>query len=292
MPQIKNIIITVYLLFAFGQAALSQSTARSPYEGASHTYTCNGISVGAGYDFYITANADGSGLYDDGLTGEFDIINAKGLVGSDGLATAQIQWNTGASAHIYYVWLEATAQGGCSNRIRIQISPQINRFDLLSENIPVDNTMSCPAVASTDGFNALASAYDAGSSTLKFIVRRVNGTDNKLTAQGGDSYDWSFEPVLSVDPAYNTGISIVSISGVHSGNLTANGDKLYTVNGADNEVTVTVAIMNVPGTSQDVKLMIKNQGESNTNLPDSNADNDAVKHRIEVMPVIEGLQGV
>lgn len=257
-----------------------------------HTYTCNGISVGADYNFYITANADGSGVYDDGLTGEFDILNAKGLVGDDGLATTQIKWNIGASAHIYYLWLEATVHGGCSNHIRIQISPQLNLFDMLSENIPVDNTMSCPSVASTDGFNALASNYDAGTTTLKFIVRRVNGTDNKLTAQAGDSYDWSFEPVLSVDPAYNTGISIVSIVGVTSGNLTKNENQLYTVNGADHEVTVTVAIKNLPGTSQDVKLMIKNQGESHTNLPDSNADNDEVKHRIEVMPVIEGLQGV
>lgn len=292
MSHLKHIIIIVLLLFAFGQTAKAQSSARQPYEGAMHTYTCNGISVGADYNFYITANADGSGVYDDGLTGEFDILNAKGLVGDDGLATTQIKWNIGASAHIYYLWLEATVQGGCSNHIRIQISPQLNLFDMLSENIPVDNTMSCPSVASTDGFNALASNYDAGTTTLKFIVRRVNGTDNKLTAQAGDSYDWSFEPVLSVDPAYNTGISIVSIVGVTSGNLTKNENQLYTVNGADHEVTVTVAIKNLPGTSQDVKLMIKNQGESHTNLPDSNADNDEVKHRIEVMPVIEGLQGV
>ena len=282
----------VLLLLSLGLSAEAQSSARQPYEGAMHAYTCNGISVGAGYNFYITANADGSGLYDDGLTGEFDIINANGVIGNDGLASTQIQWNTGASAHIYYVWLEATDIGGCSNHINIQIAPQINLFDLMSENIPVDHTMSCPAVASTNGFNPMASSYDAGSTILKFIVRRVNGTDNKLTILAEDSYDWSFEPVLSVDPAYNTGISIVSIVGVHSGTLDSNNQSLYTVNGSDDEVTVTVAIANVPGTSQDVKLMIRNQEESNSRLPDSNSDNDAVKHRIEVMPVIEGLQGV
>ncbi len=282
MTQFEHIIIPVLLLLALGQAANAQSTARQPYEGALHTYTCNGISVGAGYDFYITANADGSGRLDDGLTGEFDIINAKGIVVDDGLASTPIQWNTGASAHQYYVWLEATApQGGCSNRINIQISPQINRFDLLSENIPVDNTTSCPAVASTDGFNPLASAYDAGSTTLKFIVRRINGT-----------YNWSFVPVLSVDPSLNTGVSIVSIVGVNSGRLVADANSLYTVNGTDKEVTVTVAVKNVPGAMQDVKLLIKNQIESNTNLPDSNSANDTVNHRIEVMPIIEGLNGV
>jgi len=292
MTQIKPIIMLVLLAAGFSPTANAQSTARQPYEGSLHAYTCNGISVGAGYDFYITANADGSGRYDDGLTSEFDIINAKGVVGNDGLATTHIQWNTGASLHIYYVWLEAIDVGGCSNRINIQISPQLNRFDLVSENIPVDNTMSCPAVASTDGFNPLATDYDAGTTTLKFIVRRVNGTDNKLTTQSNDTHDWFFEPVLEVDPVHNPGISIVSIVGVNSGKLTADAGKLYTVNGTDHEVTVTVAVKNVPGVSQEVKMTIKNQGESRTNLPDSDASNDVVKHRIEVMPVIEGLQGV
>jgi len=290
MRQYNHLIIFL-LLFVFGQAARAQSTARQPYEGAMHAYICDGITAGAGFEFYLTANADGSGRYDDGLTGEFDIINSKGVVGSDGLAFAQVQWNKGASGHIYYLWLEASISG-CSNRINIQIAPQINRFDLLSENVPADNTVSCPAVAASDGFNPMASAYDAGTTTLKFVVRRVNGTDNKLTASTGDTYDWFFEPVLSVDPATNGAVSIVSIVGSKSGTLTANANNLYSVSGSDNEVTVTVAVKNIPGTSQDVKLNIRNQGEMKTNLPDSNTSNDAVKHRIEVLPVINGLQGV
>jgi len=290
MSQLKHIIILLLLLASL-QAARAQSTARQPYEGAMHVYTCNGITAGADFEFYLTANADGSGRYDDGLTGEFDIINSKGVVGSDGIVSTQVQWNKGASAHIYYLWLEAS-KSGCSNRINIQIAPQINRFDLLSENVPADNTVSCPAVAASDGFNPMASAYDAGTTTLKFVIRRVNGTDNKLTADAGDTYDWFFEPVLSVDPATNAGISIISIVGAKSGTLAANASGLITVNGADNEVTVTVAVKNVPGTSQDVKLNIRNQGEVKTNLPDSSSANDSVKHRIEVLPVINGLQGV
>jgi hypothetical protein len=292
MKQTKHIIILVITLFVFGQAAQSQSTARNPYEDAIHEYTCNGISKGAGYEFYITANADGNGRYDDGLTGEFDILNPKGTVGQNGLASTPIKWNTGAAAHVYYLWLKANDVGGCSNFIQIQISPQINQFDLLSENISINNTVSCPAVASIDGFNPLASAYDAGTTTLKFIVKRINGTDNKLTASAGDTYDWKFEPALSVDPVTNTGILIVSVVGLNSGNLVADSNRLYTVNGADNEVTVTVAIKNVFGTAQDVKLMIKNQIENQSTLPDSNAGNDTVKHRIEVLPVIENLQGL
>lgn len=285
-------IIILLLLLVFGQAAIAQSTAFRPYEGALHTYTCNGISAGARYDFFITANADGSVRYDDGLTGEFDILDATGVVGTDGLASTGIQWKLGASAHIYYLWLEATDQGGCSNRINIQVSPQVNQFNLLSENIPADNTVSCPSTAGINGFSAMASAYDAGSTALKFKVRRVNGTEDKSTIQSDDTYSWYFEPVLSVDPLINNDITIISVEGANSGTLLPNARHIYTVNGADNEVTVTVVVRNIPGTFQDVKLMIRNQGENRSNLPDSKTSDDVVKHRLEVLPVIEGFSGV
>lgn len=294
MSQLKHIIIAVLLAAGFSPTANAQSSALHPFEGATHTYRWDGLQGGDDYEFYLTADAGGSVVLDDGTTGQFDFEgNQKGKIGAgESSAAIPIRWNTGASASAYYLWFKVTAPGGCSNYRYVGIQPQLNGFDLLSENIPVDNTISCPAVASTDGFNPLATDYDAGTTLLKFIVRRVNGTDNKLTAQSNDTHDWFFEPVLEVDPVHNPGISIVSIVGVNSGKLTADAGKLYTVNGTDNEVTVTVAVKNVPGVSQEVKLTIKNQGESRTNLPDSDASNDVVKHRIEVMPVIEGLQGI
>jgi hypothetical protein len=293
MTHFKHIIILVSALLAFGLTANAQSTSRYPYEGSMHTYTCNGISVGAGYQFYITASANGNGVYDDGLTGEFDIKNAKGTVGSDGLATTDIQWNNGASQHIYYLWLEATAPGGCSNYIQIQITPLANQFDILSENVPVTNTRSCPAVTESDGFNALTTAYDAGKTTLRFLVKREYGTENKLTPETGDTYNWSFIPLLVVDPDI-VGLSnvIISIEGSTSGVLTADADNRYMVSGFDNEVLVTVSIQNAPGTIRDVTLQITRQGESNTNLSDSDPSNDNVTHTIQVMPLIEGMSGV
>lgn len=294
MNHLKHIIIAVLLAVGFSPTAWGQSSALHPYEGATHTYQWNGLQGGGDYEFYLTADASGQVILDDGVFGEFDFVGSRTgkLAVGQTTAAVPIKWNIGSSAHAYYLWFKITASGGCSNYTFIGIQPQINKFDLLSENIPVDNTASCPAVASTDGFNPLATAYDAGTTTLKFIVRRVNGTDNKLTAETGDTYDWFFEPVLSVDPVYNTGISIVSIVGAKSGKLLADAGKLYTVSGADNEVTVTVAIKNLPGTPQNVRLLIKNQGESRSKLPDSNPANDTVNHRIEVIPVIEGLQGV
>ena len=294
MSRIRHVIISVLWIAGLSLAVRAQSMALYPFEGATHTYQWGGLKGGDYYRFYITADASGRVVLDDIASGEFDYISSTAgkIDAASSTASVPIRWNKGASLQTYYLWFEVSSSGGCLNKIHTRIAPTINQFDLLSENIPVDNTVSCPAVASADGFNPLASAYDAGTTMLKFIVRRVNGTDNKLTAQTGDTFDWSFQPVLSVDPAFSQGISIVSIVGVHSGKLVADVNNLYSVAGSDNEVTVTVAVKNVPGTSQDVKLTIKNQIENQSNLPDSNSANDTVKHRIEVLPVIDTLNGV
>lgn len=280
MTHTKHIIIVVLVLIAFGLSANAQSTLQFPYEGSIHTYSVNGITVGANYNFYITANADRSGLLDDVVTSEFEILNATGIVDSDGLASTPIQWNNGAAAHIYYLWLEATVVDGCSNHIRLTITPQVNQFDLLSENIPVDNTISCPAVNTADGFNPLAAGYDAGTTTLQFKVRRTGGNRN-----------WKFEPVLTIDPTWNIDIAVLSIVGANSGTLVADASNVYTVNALDNEVLVTVSVKNQPGNTQVVSFEVKNQSEADTNLLDSNSSNDKVTHTIQIMPVINSMGG-
>ncbi len=122
------------MLALFGVLAKAQHSAVAPLEGGVYDYVCNGISVGAEYNFYVAENPDGSGRYDDGLTDEFDFIgDVSGTIGADGLAAAQILWNEGASAYEYNVWLEVTIEG-CSNNIRLEVKPQQNNhsvgFDL------------------------------------------------------------------------------------------------------------------------------------------------------------------
>ena len=281
------------MLLVIGLSAKAQSTALHPYEGATHTYAWSGLAQGLDYDFYITANADGSGLLNDGLTGEFDFINNEsGTIGVDGLASTQIAWNSGASLNIYYVWLQVTNSGGCSNYRKVEVAPQVNQFDLLSENIPVSNTVSCPSASAADGFNPDAGSYSAGYTTLQFKVSRENGTDNKLTAMAGDTYDWSFIPQLIVDPDLGLTNVIITIEGSNSGVVLADVNNRYTISGLDNEVTVTVSIENAPGYDLDVNFAVTNQQEHNTNLSDSDPSNDDVTHTIQVMPVIEGMGGV
>lgn len=271
------------MLTVFGLAAKAQSTPILPYEGATHTYSVNGLQEGVDYDFYITANADGTGLYDDGATGEFDFITlSTGTIGvGESTVSADIRWNNGASAHIYYVWLEVTIPGGCSNRISLQVTPQVNQFDLLSENVPVTNTRSCPSTNPSDGFNPLASAYDAGFTTLQFLVKKENSNRN-----------WSFIPDLVVNPDLTLGKFIISITGTNSGEITPDGDNRYTVLASDDEVMVSVSIENAPGYTRDVTLQVTGQREEQTNLPDGDPSNDNVTHTIEVIPVIGGMGGV
>jgi len=288
----KHIIIVVLMLLTLGLTANAQSTALNPYEGATHTYTWSGLAEGLDYDFYMTANADGSGVLNDDLTGEFEIFNKTGTVGANGKASTQIEWSTGASDHIYYFWLQATIPGGCSNYRYVEITPQTNLFDLLSENVPVTNTVSCPATVTEYGFNPNTVSYNAGATVLQFKIKREFGTDNTLTATAGDTYDWSFIPQLMVDPDLGLTNVIITIEGTNSGVVPADGFNRYTINGLDDEVTVTVSIQNAPGYDLDVALGVTGQQEHNTNLSDSDPTNDNVTHTIQVMPVIEGMGGV
>lgn len=292
MAQTKHIIICVLMLLTSVFTAKAQSTALSPYEGATHTYTWSGLAQGLEYALYITADADGGGLYDDGLTGDFDIYNSTGTVGADGLAATDISWNVGAASNVYYFWLEASFPGGCSNKRSVRVTPQLNQFDLLSENIPITNTVSCPETNTAQGFDPNVDTYSAGSTVLQFKVIRENGTDNTLTAMAGDTYDWSFIPQLAVDPDLGLTNVIITVEGVNSGVVLADGSNRYSISGLDDEVTVTVSIGNAPGYDLDVSLNITDVQEDKTNLSDSDPSNDSVTHTIQVMPLINGMGGV
>jgi len=290
MTQFKNIILSVLMLFVFGQMAYAQNTIFTPYEGSTHSYTISGLTQGWSYSMYITANADGSGLYDDNLTGEFDLgNNLNGTVGLEGNVSTEIDWNIGAAANIYYLWFEAIGLNGCSNMRSIEIVPQVNQFDLLSENIPETNTISCPDISADGGFDNLGAS--SGITVLTFSVKRENGTENKLTASIGDTYDWSFKPLLSVDPNLGLTNVIITIEGTSSGVVAEDTNGNYVISGQDDEVIVTVSIENAPGETRNVHFEVTEQKELNTNLSDSEPSNDKVTHTIQVMPVINGIGG-
>jgi hypothetical protein len=283
MTRVIRLTFLITALCALAVKAGAQSSPALPYEGAVHTYVVNGLAPGTQYAFYMASSPDGSGILDDGSVVEFDFLGETTGTVSPGESTAALSvlWNEGAAAHLFYLGIDVTHPDGCSVSRYLRITPQVNRFDLLSENIPVDNTESCPAIDATDGFNPLATEYSAGTTTLQFKVRRE-----------GSNRGWSFEPVISIDPSWNLDVAVVSVVAPVTGTLIADASNIYNVPATDREVIVNVAVRNYEGTEQVVTLTIRNQEEEHTRLNDSNAENDRVEHRIMVMPVIMELEEI
>lgn len=152
MSRFRQYIIFVLLWVAFGYSANAQSLSLLPTEGSIHEYMCNGITEGSNYTFNVVA-ANG------GQAGEYDFIgDVSGTIGGDGIATAQIQWNTGSSLNEYQVWLDVTI-AGCSNKIFIGVSPQIN-----------NRSVGFDVTASTECFNLSDNSF-----TISFITLDNNG---------------------------------------------------------------------------------------------------------------------
>jgi hypothetical protein len=274
-------ILVVFCVLALWAGA--QSTPTHPYEGATHTYVLNGLSPGVEYVFFMTSHADGNEVLDERATLEFDFLTCpEGTVKTgERKAELPVKWYHGASMRAFYLWVTLIPKSGCSTSRCIEILPQPNAFDLISENIPVDNTESCPAITKADGFNPLADEYSAGTSTVKFKVRREGG-----------NRDWSFEPNVFIDPTWNVDVAIVHMVAVNAGVIESDESGIYTVPATDDEVIVTIAVRNYEDTEQIVSLVIKKQQEAKTLLGDSNHNNDHVRHRITVMPMIPNLEEI
>lgn len=283
MTHFRKIFVFALVLCALPFVGKAQSSPSNPYEGAVHTYVVGGLTPGVEYQFYVSANEDGSGVLDDGSTFEFDFLDTPygTLAPNESTASLPLVWNNGSAQHIYYLWIALTNSEGCSTSRGLKVVPQTNMFDLLSENIPVGHTVSCPVIDEASGFNPLATEYNLGTTTLQFKVRREGGNRG-----------WSFEPLVTVDPSWNLDVAIVSVIDGNAGELFADATNSYFVPAAHSEVIVTVVVNNLEGVEQIVKLEVINQIEEKTRLRDSNPSNDYVQHRITVMPIISDLEGI
>ncbi|MCY1720786.1 hypothetical protein OU798_10550 [Prolixibacteraceae bacterium Z1-6] len=210
MHQQKHLIITVIMLTGFGLLAKAQSSAVAPLEGGTYTYTCNGISVDAEYNFYVSANADGSGVYDDILTGEFDFIgNTTGSIGEDGIATTQILWNDGASVNNYQVWLEVSI-AGCSNSIRLEVAPQQN--NRIGE-FEITASTDCFNV-SDNSFTSVFTALDNNGQLLSavyfplLVEFDLNGVNHTQKVEYDNRNIRVHEDWFALDPTVDTDVTI------------------------------------------------------------------------------------
>lgn len=151
MSRLKQIAF-VFLLGVLSTGINAQNLSLVPVEGSLHSYTCNGVTEGCNYTFNVVAD-------NGGLPGDFDFIGSNsGIIGNDGIATTQIQWNTGSSLNTYKVWLDVELNG-CSNRIYIGVSPQ-----------PNNRSIGFGLTASTECFNLTNNGF-----TIAFITEDNNG---------------------------------------------------------------------------------------------------------------------
>lgn len=202
------------MLATLGLLAKAQHSVTAPLEGGVYDYVCNGISVGAEYNFYVAANADGSGIYDDGLTNEFDFIgDVSGTIGTDGLAAAQILWNEGASLNMYNVWLEVTIEG-CSNNIRLEVNPHENNrlagFDIVASTEcfnTTDNSFAISFITLNNNGQPLAAAYFPLN-----VEFSVDGQVHTQLVSFSDQNIQINESWFTIDPTVNSDV-LVEITG-------------------------------------------------------------------------------
>jgi hypothetical protein len=223
MIRLKYTILAVFLLLALAPAAMTQGSFTEPYEGTVHDYTCDGISAGADYAFYVSSNIEGNALLDDAITADFDFIgDTSGLVGANGLASATIQWNAGSSLNQYQVWLEVSS-GGCSNRIRIEVSPQPNNrsigFEALASNecfSPVGNGFELPvSFLGNDGESLAQNQFPVN------VEFTVNGTAYEQIVQSAADNLQIENAMFAANPAEDSQVvvEITGASDAHSAEL-------------------------------------------------------------------------
>lgn len=216
------------MLLSFAWLAEAQHSAVLPLEGGVYDYTCNGISVGAEYKFYVAANPDGTGIYDDGLTNEFDFIgDTTGVIGSDGLATAQIIWNEGASLNAYNVWLEVSI-AGCSNSIRLEVAPQQNNrtagFEITaSENCfnTSDNSFAISFIALDNSGQPLSAAHFPLN-----VEFSVDGQSHSQTVTFNNQIIQVNELWFNADPTVNKDVLVEITNATDKDNILLKPDEI------------------------------------------------------------------
>ena len=216
MKLFKHTITTLLLLISYGFSAQAQGTALQPFEGAIHTYLWDGLQEGVEYEFYVTADAGGNSVFDDGVTEEFDFLTTADGTVTEGnsAASAQVQWNPGAALKNYFLWIKITGTSGCSNYRFVEILPQPNNrsigFDVVASNecfSPGGNGFELPV--SFLGNEGEPLAQNQFPVNVEFAV---NGTVYQQIMQSGADNLQIENTMVAANPAQDTQV-IVEITG-------------------------------------------------------------------------------
>lgn len=286
------------------------STPLKPYDGATHTYTFDGMTDGYKYQFYLTTNPQEKDNTVAVPANSGVLTGATGTVGADatGKATVSIKWDAAASGTynagnpIYLflkIWDEAPATNVCENYKAVQIIPVPNDFNVLVADVTVTGEPeSCPELDFAKDFQPVigdvnidadpeTEAYSAGYSEIAFKVSR-EGTNNA----------WDFNFTISSVAGANYTYSVV---GANTAEVTGDQDtstKDIAVDAADDFVTITLKVPNVAGANPDLTFTINSAQDNLTKAADlaeagtpADPEDDTVTHTINVLPVIGNFIG-
>lgn len=276
--------------------SFGQSTQINPFDGATHTYGFADVEANASYEFYVVAtdNHLGTAITDFGafVDNDGNTILGTGTIGNaNGPASVKIKWSETLSTTYpdgVYLFIKVTAQGstcGVGNYKGIHIDAVQNDFNVAIAATPDTNPIcadltNLQPVINKDVITA-TDEYKPGYTTFTYTVTRTTATTNAWTA----NYD-----VTCSDP--NVKFFIDSDATVETATV---GKKNKTIPNATDAVTVTVTMVNEPGTNPVFSLNLISASDLVTGLSDLSVftDNDtdddgdaAAKHTINLMPKI------
>lgn len=268
-------------LASFVSQVSAQSTAIAPYDGATHTYTFDGIDDGREFEFFVTQTPDFSATRIPDF-GTFT-TSATGTVAGAGAAVT-IQWATDASAVTKYatgvfvfVKIHETTAGTdiCENYKAVKVIPVPNAFNiLLADEV---TSPSCPTLV--NGFNpvvAPADTYNAGKTTLTYRVERT-----------GSPNDWSFDFDISRTGTGNfTYTAGAAVTGDQTSTLTGIAVNTITTNFID----IVIVVDNMPGEKPTFTIDVTSAQDFVTKVSPLTYPT-AVTHTINIMPTIGGFTG-
>tara|TARA_R110001583_G_scaffold6427_3_gene32561 strand:- start:11763 stop:12638 length:876 start_codon:yes stop_codon:yes gene_type:complete len=289
----KKLLLSLAICFglvSFASELSAQSTAIAPYDGATHTYTFDGITDGLDYEFYVSTNPNGivqAGLITDYgiLVGDAPVDGILGGVVSGGEVSVDITWDLTAAAkygaagsvqtgvYLFVRVFDTSDATVCENFKSVMITPTTNAFNVTLAD--AGTSPSCPDLI--NGFNPLESSYNSGKTTLTFEIDRSGSTNNwtfdfDITQVGTGAFTYSIEGGLAV--AGTTGGTI---------NVPVNN---YTVANA----TIVIVVDNVTNESPVFTLEVKNAADDVTSVIPV-AMPASVGHTISTMPAIGSFTG-
>lgn len=255
-----------------------------PYNGATYTYTFNGIDQDLEYEFYFSNSANGINKVGEigAMTGA--MTGAAGTVGADKKATVSVTWPSIASTtYSSGLWLFVHVKDTdettiCHNYNAVFIKPMTNNFDVLVTNdLTNDATTSdvCPEFTDFSAVVApLPAIYAAGTTTMNFTFTRTGSSnewnlDFDIDKLGTGNYSYSLDGgTTKVDV---TGVTLKK--SVNILDISASTQSLQ------------IILNNVPGERPEFAITVTSATDDIT-LIGAKTPNASVLETVKIMPII------